>query len=76
MTRMSGRASARSWALHMRQRQAAHVFHLVIVSGRFGIGKRTSCSSRCTLGKLGRFPPNGQTEEPSDHKADDPTVGS
>ena len=54
---------------------SACLLHLVIVSGRFGTGKRSSCSSRCTLGKLGRFPPNGQTEEPSDREADDPTVG-
>ena len=60
-TRMFGRASVRSWALHMRQRQRMF-FHFVIVSGRFGIGQRSSCSSRCTLGQLGRFLANGQTE--------------
>ena len=49
--------------------------HFVIVSGRFGIGQRSSCSSRCTLGQLGRFLANGQTEEPSDRQDDDPTVG-
>ena len=48
------------------------LLRLVIVSGRFGIGQRSSCSSRCTLGQLGRFPANGQTE---DRKVDDLTVG-
>ena len=54
------------------------VVHFVIVSLWFGIGQRSSCSSCCTLGQLGRFPANGQTEEPSTRlmirqlEADDP----
>ena len=57
MTRMSGRASARSWAFHMRQRHRMYVLStFVIVSLRFGIGQRSSCSSCCTLGQLGRIP--------------------
>ena len=73
MTRMSG--PPRDLGHSTCVSGSACVVHLVVVSGRFGFGQCSSCSSRCTLGQLGRFLANGQTEEPSDRKVDDPTVG-
>ena len=62
-------------AIHERMGGVLGYIYPVCRPGRFGTGKCSSCSSRCTLGKLGRFPPNGQTEKPSHRNADDQTVG-